>query len=225
MSGDQRNGRTERGFDGVEHPRPEQLDQYRSHSLPPDEFVSIDRHLKGCANCRQLALARVPAGSIRLPEEVLAIKEPLHLSYEEISSYVDGSLAGGQKDRVEAHAFLCESCGREIADLKRLDQQWAAEIPEKLAEPEGVSIFQRIASFFATPWRVREFGLALGAIVAGTLVIFQADRSSRAPAPASGEAAKLMYIGASGHSGFALGGLLLIVAGLVFLGYSMRKKK
>ena len=204
---------------------PEQFGPDRSHSLPPDEFVSIDRHLKGCANCRQLALARVPAGSIRLPEEVLAIKEPLHLSYEEISSYVDGSLAGGQKDRVEAHAFLCESCGREIADLKRLDQQWAAEIPEKLAEPEGVSIFQRIASFFATPWRVREFGLALGAIVAGTLVIFQADRSSRAPAPASGEAAKLMYIGASGHSGFALGGLLLIVAGLVFLGYSMRKKK
>ncbi|MFZ0457104.1 MAG: zf-HC2 domain-containing protein [Rhodoplanes sp.] len=43
-----------------------------------------------------------------------------------IGALIDGELAGEPRRDVEAHVEACERCGRELADLKRLQRQVGA---------------------------------------------------------------------------------------------------
>jgi anti-sigma factor RsiW len=158
---------------------------------------------------------------VQLPEEIAAMPEPLHLSYEQMTAYIDGGLGGAEKDMVESHTFLCTACSREIADLKRLDMQLAAPAEEvKAAEPK-MSLGQRIAEFFAVPGRVRELGLALGAIVAG-LFLFQARSGTGAVSPSS---THLWHLGAGATSSLHLGGYALVIGGIAYIAYSLLRKR
>jgi hypothetical protein len=199
-----------------------QLEAYQGRTLAGSDLLEVDGHLRECSSCRRLLLSRVE--SLILPEEVLTMTEPLHLSYEQIAAYVDGKLTGADQQQVEAHKFICKSCDREIADMVMLDQQLAIS-PAKVNAVEQISLRTRIAQFFASPGRAREFGLAFGAIIVGAFVILQADRAPGAGAMGSGEAARLIHLGASGHPAMDLGGCLLVAIGLAYLGYSIWKKR
>ena len=108
---------------------------------------AADRHLSACGSCRRALLARV--GPVRLPEELAEMQEPLHPSYEQITAYIDGALSGADKERVEGHTFICASCSREIADLKRLDARLAAPEPKAVKAEAKPSLGRRIAELFA----------------------------------------------------------------------------
>jgi predicted anti-sigma-YlaC factor YlaD len=217
MSAQSQNGRAAENV----HLNEEMMQKYQTHRLAVEELRAADRHLSSCGTCRRILLARM--GPLRLPEELAEVVEPLHLSYEQITAYIDGALTGADKELVEAHTFLCASCSREIADLRRLDQQLAAPAAtETKAVVPSVSITGWVRQFFAAPGRVREFGLAFGAIVAGFFLLFQAGQGG---GEGGGSAARIMHLGAPGHAGLNLGGFLLLTAGVGYIAYSLWKKR
>ena len=217
MSAQSQNGRAAENV----HLNDEVMRKYRTHTLAVEDLRAADRHLSSCSACRRVLLARM--GPLRLPEELAEMVEPLHLSYEQITAYIDGALTGGEKELVEAHTFLCASCSREIADLKRLDQQLATPIAsETRVVGPSVSTLARVRRFFAAPGRVREFGLAFGAIVAGFFLLFRAGEGS---GEGDRNAARIMHLGASGHAGLNLGGFLLLIAGVSYIAYSLWRKR
>jgi anti-sigma factor RsiW len=206
------------------HLHEEILTKYQTRRLAADELQAVDRHLSGCGICRRVLLARI--GPVTLPVEVTTMAEPLHLSYEQISAYVDGVVAGADKDRVEAHTFLCASCSREIADIRRLELRLTAAAAEaRTAVVPSLSFTERIARFFAVQGRRREFGLAVGAIVAGFFMLYQADKTTQEGSQGGGDAARLIHLGTSGHPGLNLGGFLLLTAGIGYIVYRLLRRK
>ena len=201
-----------------------QFEGYRSRALSPADLQAVGRHLQDCSVCRRTLLLQVePPPFADLLEE---IPEELHLSWEQMSAWLDGTMTPAESQQVEAHTFLCASCSREIADLRKLDTRLAASpvtVPA-VAEPE-ISLFEQIRQFFQAPNRMRDFGLAFGAIIAGFFVLFQADRTSKSAAQSNGETARWVHSASSAHPIFALGGFLLIAAGAGIILYGIFRKK
>ncbi len=218
MSAQSQNGRHR-----DEHLDEDTIEKYRSHRLVVDELRAADRHLSGCGSCRRVLLARL--GPVRLPDEITDLPEPLHLSYEHITAYVDNALSGADKERAEAHLFLCASCSREIAEVRKLDARLAAPAAEvkaggRASEPRE-ALGARLARFFAAPGRMREFGVALGAIVVGFL-LFQAGHG---PSAVSRTAARFIHFSADSQDGLNIGGCVLVIVGTAYVLYSLFRKR
>jgi len=197
----------------------ELIDRYQAHSLAVEERQRADRHLSSCGSCRRVLMARM--GPVRLPEEIADMPEPLHLTYEQITAFIDDRLSRTEMDVLESHTFLCAACSREIADLKRLDMQLAPRVAEERPAEEKKSLGQRVAEFFRMPGRVRELGLALGVIVAG-LFLFQAGSGTGA---GSRVADLFVHLGANAQSSLHLGGYALVAAGIAYIAYSLLRKR
>ena len=151
--------------------------EYQSKSLAVQELQAAGRHLGECGTCRRVLLARI--GPVPLPEELAEMPEVLHLSYEQITGYIDGQLSGPDKEKVEAHVFICASCSREIDDLRKLDTQLATPAVEVKPEVSKLSLWQKITNAFKVPGGVPRFGLAFGAIVLGMFLLFPGGRMVR----------------------------------------------
>jgi len=190
------------------HLSEDQMRRYRDRTLTIEERQAAGLHLGGCGACRRALLSRM--GPVALPEEAASLPEPLHLSYEQITAYVDGKLAPTDKDRAENHLFICGSCRREV---------------EEKAAVQRTPFLQRLARFFAAPGRGREFGLAFGAIIAGFFLLYGAGPAGqRGPESARG-AARLMMSTAHAHPGLNVGGFLLVTLGLSYLAYSLWRRR
>jgi predicted anti-sigma-YlaC factor YlaD len=204
------------------HLSEDQMRRYRDRTLTIEERQAAGLHLGGCGACRRALLSRM--GPVALPEEAASLPEPLHLSYEQITAYVDGKLAPTDKDRAENHLFICGSCRREVEDIRLLDVQLASAVEEKAAV-QRTPFLQRLARFFAAPGRGREFGLAFGAIIAGFFLLYGAGPAGqRGPESARG-AARLMMSTAHAHPGLNVGGFLLVTLGLSYLAYSLWRRR
>ena len=98
------------------HLTEDQMRLYQERELATEDLRKADKHLTGCGRCRRNLLAQM--GPVALPEDARQMPEPLHLSYEQIAGYLDGSLTAVQKRQAESHLFLCASCSRELEGLK-----------------------------------------------------------------------------------------------------------
>lgn len=210
------------------HLTPEQMRQYESRELAPDEVASVHKHLGACAQCRRILRGKL--GQIPIPAEALAMPEPLHLGYEELVAYMDGTTAGhAARERAEAHLFLCSACSRELADLEHLEKQLSLPALAAVAAPSaskavsGLSLRARMAKLFATPGLARQLGYGLAAIVTGIYVLLQAGIGG-GPATGAPGAAHVFARGAQ-SPGLGLGGIVLVGAGLAYLLYVLFKKK
>ena len=149
-----------------------------------------------------------------------------------------------QKRQAESHLFLCASCSRELEGLKQLDAQMAESPAQAQEAVQGarasVSVRRtvqpakasaatpftlRMAEFFRVPGRIRDFGLAFGAMAAGILVLIQANYVTTPGTGGSGDAARLLMPSVHGHPGLGMGGILLLLLGAGYLWYSLRRKK
>lgn len=211
MSAGSQNGRTE-----PVHLNEEWIRKYQSKSLATQELQAAGRHLGECGTCRRVLLARV--GPLRIPEELGEIPEVLHLSYEQITDYIDGQLMGKEKERVEAHAFICASCNREIEDLRRLDARLATPVAEVKRDVAKVSLWERMTQAFRVPGAGSRFGMAFGAIVAGIFLLVPGG----------------LKTGISNHGnevvldfreGLHLGGYALVIAGAVYIVYRLFRRR
>ena len=196
-----------------------QLLGYQSRTLAVEERQRTDKHLAGCGECRRTLLARI--GKVAIPAEAAALREPLHLEYEELTALLDGKLEATAKERAEDHLFLCASCTRELDGLKKLDAMLASPAEEKAPVKEKAALGQRIAKFFAVPGRKRDFGLAFGAAMAGAFLLTTTEAGPEAVGGVTHGAARLVdwtsHAGANAH----MGGFLLVGLGVVLIAYSL----
>ena len=203
------------------HLNEETMRRFQDRSLAQEEWHAAHQHLNQCGSCRRALRGRI--GPLPLPEEIDAIPEPLHLGYEQITAYLDNTLRPADKQRAEAHLFLCVDCNREIEGLRKLDAQWAAE-PVRTVEtvPESkLPLAVRLARFFRVPGRAREMGMAFGVIVMG-LFLFQAGRGTTGVSRA---AARVIHLGADSNAGLSYGGYGFIALGLAYMLFSLFRKR
>jgi hypothetical protein len=211
MNTGSQNGRIEQA-----HLNEEWIRKYQSRSLAAEELEAAGRHLNDCGACRRVLLASM--GAVRLPEELAELPEPLHLSYEQITAYIDGKLAGADKERVETHSFICGSCSREIADLRKLDALLAEPESEVKTEPSRVSVWERMAQAFRMPGAMPKFGLALGAIVVGFFLLSPRGQTGGNWSP---HYDWFRGMGAGAHEVLHLGAYALIIGGVVYIAYRL----
>jgi predicted anti-sigma-YlaC factor YlaD len=69
----------------------------------------LDAHLDGCADCR----GRLEAVQARLRD--LACRDVVEL----ITDYLEGSVDGRLRSRVDDHLVLCQGCGEYLREIRR----------------------------------------------------------------------------------------------------------
>ncbi len=206
---------SQNGHAGHAHLNEEWIRKYQSKSLAVEELQAAGRHLKDCGACRRVLLSRM--GPARLPEELAEMPESLHLSYEQITAYIDGQLAGADKERAEAHTFICASCRREIKDLKKLDAQLAAPVAEAKPIVPKLSLWERMTQAFRVRGAMPKFGLAFGAIIAGIFLLFPGGRGG----PSNPD---LHHVASELHTGLHLGGYALVIGGAFYIVFRMWRR-
>lgn len=214
MSAGSQNGRLEPG-----HLNEEWIRRYQSKSLAAGELQAAGRHLKDCGTCRRVLLAQM--GPMRLPEELADLPEALHLSYEQITGYIDGQLAGKDREVVEAHTFICENCRREVADLGKLEARLAVPAAEAKPSVPKLSLWERMTQAFRAPGAMPKFGVAFGAIVAGIFLLFPGGPRFGQQVPCCGPPDQWI---AELHAGMHVGGYVLVMGGVFYIVYRMWRR-
>jgi Putative zinc-finger len=202
------------------HLNEEWIRKYQSKSLAAEELEAAGRHLSDCGSCRRVVLERM--GPVRLPEELSELPEPLHLSYEQITAYIDDKLGGADRERVDAHTFICASCSREIEDLRKLDAMLAEPEAEVKTEPARVSLWERLAQAFRVPGAVPKFGMALGAVVLGVFLLLPLKFGGGG---GGGDIDNLVRRAGSASPGLSFGGLALVVGGVLYIVYRLLRRR
>src|SRR5262245_14613446 len=91
----------------LNHPTAEQIQGFRYKSLSPALLLEVSNHFKECASCRtMLARAAHTCHTNR------------HLTYEQKEGYLDDQITSQEREVVENHIQMCESCAGELDHLR-----------------------------------------------------------------------------------------------------------
>lgn len=95
-----------------------EIGRFAAGGLGPDERLAADDHLAGCASCRERAAA-LSGADARLEGLDDDLHPPgSHLSDEDVTRFVDGSLPGAAAARAAAHVAACGVCAEQVRDLR-----------------------------------------------------------------------------------------------------------
>lgn len=108
------------------HLSPTQIEQYRWSDLPPKELLAFSDHIHSCDHCARL-LHETAAPSI---PEFLAGAE--HLSYEQITAFLESKLDPVELQTVRSHLAGCSKCEGEIKSIRAFDLRM---VGESIAKP------------------------------------------------------------------------------------------
>ncbi len=135
-----------------QHLSPDDIRDFVDRTLTPARLLEADEHLAGCDLCRSAIKTMTRSITVTSAEnEVLFGREPNeHLSYEQLTAYVDGHAGDVDREIVEVHRSVCPECSAQIAELLHL------RTTLELAEPDAVP--QRRLSPISWIWK----GLATG---------------------------------------------------------------
>jgi hypothetical protein len=98
-----------------------QIRAYRERSLAAAEMLSFSEHLGDCETCRtRLYSADQVSNAVRGIRRELRADAMVHLTYEEIASCADRTLAAGEREQVEVHARECATCAADLAEIRGL---------------------------------------------------------------------------------------------------------
>jgi putative zinc finger protein len=107
-----------------------QIEGYGRCLLPAREALSVSDHLVGCEMCRQRleSSANDDKEYLALRAELLDRGEGLtspreHLTVEQLTWFVDGTLPGEELQVVEDHLTCCEECNLMVKDLLAFKDQ------------------------------------------------------------------------------------------------------
>lgn len=108
--------------------------RYREGQLAVAELLQFDAHLQDCAACQiRLADTAHASGSFAALRASLFHLAEEHLSYEQLSAYVDQQLNATDRAIVEAHLHNCTNCASEAEDL--LGFQRELKTPNEISKP------------------------------------------------------------------------------------------
>src|SRR5260221_1175240 len=89
-------------------------------------MLDVDRHVEQCGECYiELSLeAHVTSFLSLLASAAVA---PEHLSYDQMTAYVDAKSDDLDREIIESHVELCARCAAELGDLAAFAQRLSAE--------------------------------------------------------------------------------------------------
>lgn len=188
-----------------EHLTAEQVSRYQQRSLPPAERLKLSDHLVACDACRRLVREHTSASpllaSTAMDLQAALQEEPIHLRYEEMAAYVDGTAGAVEREIVEGHSATCALCAEELRELAPFrdllvrypDQGYTPAASAPLSEAsDSMSIGEdgalRLADRIKLPSAVREWveELIATGLVSPTRLVRDALESLRrmaTPAP------------------------------------------
>jgi anti-sigma factor RsiW len=156
--------------------------------------------------------------------------EPVHLTYEDMTAYVDAKIDDAARERMNEHAAICKSCSKELRDLQVFDARMNVEmnmVPAAQAEAGPSWLKQAIGNvgqFFATPRRLSFAGAGVGLMLLGVFSLLQVHVKEGAAQSGSGVMAQVTLLSASTHPEIFYGGFLIAGVGLIALLYGLFKK-
>jgi hypothetical protein len=140
-----------------EHLTKNQIVDYGRRPLPPAEWLFVSDHLAVCELCRlqveetvtnETTFIALKSGIFDEVEARSPVGEGIHLSFEQMASLVDKTIAKGKEQLVKEHLARCEECEAAVDDLRAFKEQVAPEIAwERGQTPSGrvrVSGWQRL---------------------------------------------------------------------------------
>jgi Putative zinc-finger len=111
----------------VQHLSPDQLEKYRTGKLAGADLMAADDHIAVCPECRNhLSRPLVLESRWRAVAQgilLTAAPETPHVSYEQLSHYVDGAATPVEAAQLELHIRDCATCRAEMEDLRRFVQE------------------------------------------------------------------------------------------------------
>src|SRR5262249_27778472 len=110
-------------------------------------------HLDSCDDCRERvareATAAAPAAPFFADLLVGEWSEPWHLSDEQVSAYVDGSLDSVERELVNSHLEICPTCVQTVRELRSFRALLSTSPPQ----PVHPLPPQTLASRWRSLWR------------------------------------------------------------------------
>jgi hypothetical protein len=113
----------------------QQCQDYAARRLAAADLLPLDDHLAACAECGEklsVVLQARTGGALAVnstPWELTAIGEDFHLSFAQMSDWVDNRLDEVDREIITSHLEFCRSCQAEIEDLHAFRQSLAAPAP------------------------------------------------------------------------------------------------
>ena len=142
------------------------VEPYRGRKLPLTELLAINDHLAGCMTCRELFEEPGRLGaSYSFVRTVLGengVESGPHLSYEQITAYVDDLLNEHERDIVEIHLEACRKCEVEVDDLR----QTRAGAFSRISPDRGESSARQRVAFHSAPRSRYGIAIQIGLMVA-----------------------------------------------------------
>ena len=172
------------------HPTPDELAGYAARRLDAADVLRVSDHLDACGACREAA-ARLRVASRRQTGAYLDEPASESPTFQELADGIDGTLAPGQREALEARLDASPSAREAWADLAAFREELAA-MPVKFHGPERSVAAIRSAPVadgrIITPpdWRWRRVAARVAGLAA-LLVVLAAGgwtlaRSGRDPA-------------------------------------------
>jgi hypothetical protein len=129
------------------------IERYRQRALPPAELLDADDHLAACDICRQSLVdeqrAQAAVRSLRRDLEAAGLT---HLSYEQLVSYVEGSLDQTDREIADSHLKLCAQCSAELDGLRAFAAEMDAYPAGEYASKTSLSPGEKLLSSAKGLW-------------------------------------------------------------------------
>ena len=117
--------------------------------MPPEDLLAFDRHLAQCGECRDQLASEERATSL-LSRVRSADAADGHLSYDQMTAYVDAKSDDIDREIVESHVELCARCAAELGDLAAFAQTMSAD-----AEPRPIESHWKDLGAISLPGKIK----------------------------------------------------------------------
>lgn len=102
-----------------------EVDGYILRTLPTDELLRSDDHIKNCRECRDAVALGSALGGRDVHAAFDAPDLDPHLRFEQLAVYVDGTIEEVDLEIAENHLHACVACGEQVRDLRKLKNDLA----------------------------------------------------------------------------------------------------
>ena len=134
----------------TEHLTTEILQAYVARTLGPEDLLRADGHLQKCDRCHgsitelkpmQEAAAVILSGACKAQADL-----DMHLSYEQMEAYVDGTIDDVAHEIADVHTASCSFCLDQLNDLRELKESIGRQTDERPSSATHVSFWDKISA-------------------------------------------------------------------------------
>ena len=156
-----------------EHLLTDEINNYLSGKLEPNELLIVDDHLAECDVCfEQFQHLQVNRQINNLDFSTPAHLESDHLNYEMLEKYVDEKLNEVDREIADVHLQVCQDCNDELKDLYEMKRAIVADLQKQPSpKPNEKGIFFAGISSFLSGNNLLRFGFAALIILFLVMVI------------------------------------------------------